>query len=169
VCHGGVLEIAIWSLTAALMCGGLVGVVVPVLPGTTLMFAAAVLHKLLLPESLSWAMVTGIGVAWLLSVVTDFAGVVVGTKWFGGGRWGMAGAGGGALVGVFISLPALLVGTVLGAVVAEKLLGKKTDREALKAGVGAATGFVLATVARLIWATIMIGLFVYAALDGRVR
>lgn len=161
------LEIAIWSLTAGLMFGGLVGVVVPLLPGTTLIFAAALLHKLLLPESLSWPMVLAIGAAWLMSVVTDFAGVIVGTKWFGGGKWGMAGAGGGALVGVFISLPALLVGTVLGAVVAEKLLAKRTDREALKAGLGAATGFVLSTVARLVWATLMIGLFVYAALDGR--
>ncbi len=146
---------------------GLVGVVVPMLPGTTLILIAAVLHKLLLPESLAWPMVAAMGAAWALSVVMDFAGVIVGTRWFGGGKWGMAGAGGGALVGVFISLPALLVGTVLGAVIAEKLLGRKTDREALKAGLGAATGFVLSTLARLVCAALMIGLFIYAALGGR--
>jgi uncharacterized protein YqgC (DUF456 family) len=67
-------------------------------------------------------------------------------------------------VGVFFSLPALLLGTIFGAIAAEKLLAKKTDREALKAGLGAATGFVISTVARLACAVVMIGLFVIAAL-----
>lgn len=158
------LEVLIWCLTVVLMLAGLVGVVVPLLPGTTLILLAAVLHKLLLPACLSWFTVGLIGACWLVSIVTDFAGVLLGTRWFGGGKWGMAGAGGGALIGVFISLPALLLGTILGAITAEKLLGKKTDRDALRAGFGAATGFVLATVARLVCAVAMITLFAFAVL-----
>jgi hypothetical protein len=156
------LEVLVWCLTGGLMLTGLVGTVVPLLPGTTLILLAAALHKLLLPASLSWAMVGLIGAIWLVSLLTDIAGVALGTRWFGGGKWGMAGAGGGALVGLFISLPALLLGTILGAVAAEKLLGRKSDREALRAGFGAATGFLLATVARLACAGAMIGLFAFA-------
>jgi uncharacterized protein YqgC (DUF456 family) len=158
------LEFFIWLLTVTLMLGGLVGVVVPLLPGTTLIFLAAVLHKLLLTDTLSWLTVALIAAAWLLSIVLDFAGVALGTRWFGGSKWGMAGASGGALVGVFISLPALLLGTILGAVAAEKLLGQKTDGEALRSGLGAATGFALATVARLFCAFAMIGIFAFAVL-----
>jgi uncharacterized protein YqgC (DUF456 family) len=158
-------EILIWCLTVALMLGGLVGVVVPLLPGTTLILVAAVLHKLLLPDSLSWLTLGFIGSLWAVSIVSDFAGVVLGTRWFGGSKWGMAGASGGALVGVWFSLPALILGTVLGAVAAEKLLGQKTDREALRAGFGAATGFVLATVARLACAIGMIACFAVAVFN----
>ena len=158
------LEFFAWSCTVVLMLGGLVGVVVPLLPGTTLILGAAALHKLLLPASLSWATVGLVGAIWIASILTDFAGVALGTRWFGGGKWGMAGASGGALVGVFISLPALLLGTILGAVAAEKLLARRTDGEALKAGLGAATGFVLATIARLACAFAMILVFAVAVL-----
>jgi uncharacterized protein YqgC (DUF456 family) len=143
---------------------GFVGVIVPILPGTTLILAAAIIHKLILPHQLSWLAIGFIALFWLVSIIADIAGVILGTKWFGGSKWGMAGASGGALVGVFFSLPALLLGTIFGAITAEKLLAKKTDRAALKAGLGAATGFVISTVARLACAVVMIGLFVIAAL-----
>ena len=160
------LEVATWCLTLTLMLVGLAGVVVPLLPGTTLILVAALIHKLILPTDLSWLGFGFIGVFWLVSIVADIGGVMLGTRWFGGSRWGMAGASGGALVGVFFSLPALILGTIFGAIAAEKLLANKTDGEALKAGVGAATGFVLSTIARLACAAVMIGLFLVAALSG---
>lgn len=158
------LEVATWCLTLTLMLIGVVGVIIPMLPGTTLILIAAVVHKWILPNDLSWIVVGFIALFWLLSVVADIAGVLVGTKWFGGGKWGMAGASGGALIGLFFSLPMLLLGTVLGAVVAESLFAKQSNRAALKAGVGAAVGFVLSTIAKFGCAAVMIGLFLVAAL-----
>lgn len=161
-----ILEAAIWTLTLGLMLVGLLGVIVPLLPGTTLILFAALLHKLLLPADLSWLSLGLIALFWGISILADFGGVILGTKWFGGSRWGMAGASGGALVGMFISLPALLLGTIFGAVLAEKLVAKKSDRDSLRAGLGAATGFVISTVARLACAAVMITLFLFAALSG---
>jgi uncharacterized protein len=157
-------EIATWTLTLSLMLIGFLGVIVPVLPGTTLILAAALLHKWIQPSDLPWMAVGFIALFWLLSVIADVAGVILGTRWFGGGKWGMAGATGGAFVGLFFSIPILILGTMLGAVAAEKLLGKKTNQESIKAGVGAAVGFVVSTVARLGCAVVMIGLFIVAAL-----
>src|ERR1051326_4177446 len=97
------LEIATWCLSIALMLVGLAGVIVPLLPGTTLILLGAIVHKLLLPTQISWIAVGFIGVFWLLSVIADFGGVMLGTKWFGGSRWGMAGASGGPVVGGFFS------------------------------------------------------------------
>lgn len=156
------LEIATWTLTLTLMLIGLAGVVIPLLPGTTLILLAALLHKLILPADLSWLAIGLIALFWVFSIIADFGGVVLGTHWFGGSKWGMAGASGGALVGIFFSLPALLLGTIFGAILAEKLLANKTDREALRSGFGAATGFVISTVARLVCATVMIALFLGA-------
>jgi uncharacterized protein YqgC (DUF456 family) len=159
------LAIAIWSLTSLLMLTGLVGVVVPLLPGTTLILIGVIIHKLVLPLDVSWLTIGFIAVFWAFSIIADILGTVLGTRWFGGTKWGMAGAGGGALVGVFISLPALILGTVLGAVAAEKLFAKRTGGESLRAGLGAATGFVLSTIARLGCAIVMIALFLVAALS----
>ena len=158
------LEIATWTFTLLLMLVGVAGVIVPLLPGTTLILAAAIIHKLVLPADLSWLAIGFIAVFWMFSIAADIGGVILGTKWFGGSKWGMAGASGGALVGVFFSLPALLLGTIFGAIVGEKLLARKTDREALRAGFGAATGFVISTVARLGCAAVMVALFLIATL-----
>jgi uncharacterized protein len=160
------LEVATWTLTLVLMLVGVAGVVVPVLPGTTLILAAAIIHKLILPGDLSWLSIGFIALFWLISIVADVGGVILGTKWFGGSKWGMAGATGGAFVGVFFSLPALLLGTIFGAIAAEKLVARKTDRDALRAGFGAATGFVISTIARLACAMVMIALFLIATLNS---
>lgn len=159
------MEYLVWALTIALVLVGLAGCILPLLPGTTLILAAMVLHKLLLPAQLSWWPLGAIALLWLLSLLTDLAGVILGTRIFGGSKWGMAGAGGGALVGVFFSLPALLLGTFLGAVVAEKLIGKKSGGQSLRSGVGAATGFLLSTVARTACALAMIAMFLVGVLS----
>jgi uncharacterized protein YqgC (DUF456 family) len=157
------MEIAVWSLTLLLTLVGLAGIIVPLLPGTTLILAGMVLHKILLPDSVSWATLGWIGALWFVSIVVDFVGVLIGTKLFGGGRWGMAGAGAGAIVGMFFSLPALLLGTIFGAVVAERYVAKKTRRESLLAGAGAAAGFLLSTAGRLVCGVGMIVLFLLFA------
>ncbi len=157
------MEIAVWSLTILLSLVGLLGVLVPLLPGTTLILVGMVLHKLLLPESISWVAIIWIGVIWLVSVIVDFLGVLLGTKLFGGGKWGMAGAGAGAIIGMFFSLPALILGTIFGAVMAERYVAKKTRRESLVAGAGAAVGFVLSIIGRLACGVAMIVLFLITA------
>ncbi len=163
VCLVGVVYL-IWSLTSLLLLIGFVGCIVPMLPGTTFILLGVVLHKLLLPLSVSWSLVGWVAALWFLSVVADFVGVLIGARLFGGGKWGMTGATGGAFVGMFFSLPALLLGTFLGAVAAEKYGAKRSDRESLRAGVGATAGFLISTVARVACALAMIGLFFTAIL-----
>ncbi|MFZ5494833.1 MAG: DUF456 family protein [Verrucomicrobiota bacterium] len=160
------MEIAVWTLVILLMLAGLAGCVVPLLPGTTLILAAVLLQKWLLPDTLTWMAVGWIAGFWLLSVVADLGCTLLGTKLLGGGRWGMAGATGGALAGMCFSLPALLLGTMLGAIVAEKWGGKKTAGQALRAGAGAALGFLVSGFAKLACACMMIGLYALSVLSA---
>ena len=157
------MEIAVWTFTTLFILAGLLGVLVPLIPGTTLILFAMLLHKFLLPGSLTWGMFGWIALAWFMSVVVDFVGVLIGTRLFGGTKWGMAGASGGAFVGMFFSLPALLLGTIFGAVVAERYAAKRTHQESLRAGLGAAVGFVLSTGGRFFCAVLMVALFLYTA------
>jgi uncharacterized protein YqgC (DUF456 family) len=153
------MEITVWIFTTLFVLAGLVGVLVPLIPGTTLILLAFVIHALVLPDSPSWGVLGWIALTWFASVVIDFLGVLVGTRLFGGTKWGMAGATGGAFVGMFFSLPALLLGTIFGAVVAEKYAAKRTRQESLRAGFGAAVGFILSTGGRLVCAFIMVAIF----------
>lgn len=156
------VEYLIWSLTVILLLVGLVGSIVPMLPGTALIMLGVLLQKLFLPLTLGWIAVGWIAVFFAVSVVADFACVIIGARLFGGSKWGMTGASGGALVGMFFSLPALLLGTFLGAVAAEKFVAKRTHQDSLRAGVGATAGFLLSTVARFACACAMIALFIVA-------
>lgn len=155
-----------WTLTLLLILVGLVGSVVPLLPGTTLIFVGAVLQRVLLPETIGTTAVVWIGVLWIFSVLADFACTLIGARLLGGSKWGLTGAGGGALVGMFFSLPAILLGTLFGAIAAEKLLGQRTDGDALKSGLGAALGFLASTVVRAMFALAMVALFVFAVLTA---
>ncbi len=156
------MSVLIWSLTVLFFGAGLIGVLLPLVPGTTLIFAGVVIHKLLAPASLSWATVGWLAVFWALSLLFDFAGVLIGTRLAGGSKWGMTGAGGGAVIGAFISVPALILGTMLGAVIAEKLAHQRDLRRTLLAGVGAGLGFVLGFVGRLACALVIIAGFLLA-------
>lgn len=158
------VDIAIWILVGLLLAVGFIGSVVPLLPGTTLMLAGVLLQKWLLPDTLTWALVAWVAVAWFLSILADLGCTLLGTRLFGGTKWGLAGASGGALVGMFCSLPALLLGTILGAIVAEKWGAQRTSAESLRAGAGAAVGFFLGTFARFACAMAIVMLYGFAVL-----
>jgi uncharacterized protein YqgC (DUF456 family) len=161
------VDIAIWCVTVILLLAGLIGSVVPLLPGTTLILAGVLLQKWLLPGTLTWTAVSWIAAFWMLSIVVDLLGTILGTRLLGGSKWGMAGASGGALIGVFISLPALILGSILGAFAAEKIFGRRSNRDALRSGLGAALGFVISTVARLGCALVMVAIYVVAVIPAR--
>jgi uncharacterized protein len=160
------VEYVILSLAILLMLTGLAGAIIPLLPGTTLMFVAVLLQKWLLPETLPWVAVAWIGAFWLLSLVADFGCAILGARVFGGSKWGMAGASGGALVGMFFSLPALLLGTLLGAALAEKLGAKRSTGDSLRAGAGATAGFLFGTAVRFAFALTMLAIYATALYFG---
>ena len=155
-----------WCSVVVLMLVGLAGAILPLVPGTALIMAAAFGYKLMLPDHLSWLALALIGGVWLFSILADYAGVLLGTRWFGGSNWGLAGAGGGTLIGMFFSLRAMVLGAIFGAIAAEVLLARKTTREALRAGVGAASGFVLSALARLACGCGMITFFLIGTLSA---
>lgn len=157
-CHDGV-EAVYWTIAILLILIGLVGSVVPLLPGTTFILLGALVQKWLLPDTLGWTAVGWIAAFWFVSVLADLGCTLLGTKLFGGSKWGMAGATGGALAGMFFSLPILILGTMLGAVVAEKWKGKRSTDDALRSGAGAAVGFLLSTVAKFGCALVMVAFY----------
>jgi uncharacterized protein len=154
------MELFWWLLTIVLFAVGLIGTVAPVLPGTTIILAAAVIHRLMLggDKSIGWKTMIVLLLLTLISYVFDFLGSYFGAKYFGATKWGAFGAILGALIGLFFGLIGLFIGPVIGAVAGEFIAGKRMI-DAGRAGWGSLLGNMGAMIAKLIIALAMIAVF----------
>lgn len=151
----------VWSLTSLLMLSGVVGSVLPLLPGPLLVFLAALGHVLLRPESgASWWCVVGLFMLVLVAYVLDFASGAAGTRWFGGSKYAVWGVLVGGIVGLFAPFPGLILGPLLGGFCFELWFAKKELRPAVKSTVGTVVGTGMGLVLRLIISLLMVGWFV---------
>lgn len=151
-------------LTLLAMLVGLAGAVLPGLPGTPLVFVAAIAHRLYFGDkgAAGWVLVA-LGLMASVSLLLDFLATTCGAKKFGATWRGMVGAGVGAMLGLFFAPVGFLIGPLIGAAAAE-MLGGREWREAGKAGIGATLGVLAGTLGKLTCCLAMIGLFVWHVL-----
>jgi uncharacterized protein len=154
------MEIFWWVITIVLFAVGLIGTIAPVLPGTTIILAAAVIHRIVLgPEkSIGWVSIIVLVLLTLATYALDFLAGYFGAKRFGATKWGTLGAILGALVGLFFGIFGLFVGPVIGAIAGEFVSGKRLI-EAGRAGWGSLLGNIGGILAKLIIALVMIAIF----------
>lgn len=126
---------------------GLAGSLLPVVPGTLIVWLGVITHRLWMgaEESITWKMVIIAGILTLLGQVADFVMGVWGARKFGATWKGAVGAFVGAFIGFFVPPPLfwLIVGPILGAVIGELAAGR-SFRDGGKAGIGTVIGGILA-------------------------
>lgn len=148
-----------WLLAALLVVAGLVGTVVPALPGAPLVFAGLFLGAWIGSfEAVGWATLGVLALLAVLAWVVDFVAAALGARYVGAGPRAFWGATLGAVVGMFFGLAGLLLGPFIGAVAGELSVGRGL-RQSGRAGVGAWLGVVFATAAKLALVFLMIGIF----------
>jgi uncharacterized protein YqgC (DUF456 family) len=147
------------AIAAILVVLGVLGTVLPVLPGTLLVFGGLFLA--------AWAQdftrVGGIGLGIIgalaaLAFAADFVASLLGAKRVGASPKALLGAAAGGFIGIFFGLPGILLGPFIGAIVGE-LMARGGWRQATKVGVGTTLGLLVAAVAKLALAFLMIGTF----------
>ena len=159
-------EIIIFVCALILMLGGLIGAILPIIPGVPLIFAAALIYAIID----GFQNITGHDLMILLilggiAMILDYIAMVFGIKKMGGSYWGVLGSIIGMIAGFVFAggFVGFIIGSFIGAVLFELLAGKK-QRQALKAGFGTFVGFILGGVCKLALAATMIGLFVWNVL-----
>jgi len=154
------MEVFWWLFAVVVMALGLIGTVIPILPGTTIILAAAIVHRVALgpDRSLGWSALIAMLLLTLLTYVIDAAAGYLGAKRFGATRWGLIGCAAGALAGLFFGLLGLFVGPVIGAIGGE-LIGGKEIVKAGRAGWGTFLGGLAGLIAKLFIGLIMIVIF----------
>lgn len=157
------MELLWWFITIVLFAVGLIGTVAPFLPGTTIIFAAAFIHRIMLgpDKSVGWRVIVVLAVLTIATYALDFLSGYFGAKYFGATKWGTFGAIIGAIVGLFFGLIGLFIGPVIGAVVGEFIAGKKMI-DAGRAGWGSLLGNIGGMVGKLLIGLIMIVIFLVA-------
>jgi uncharacterized protein YqgC (DUF456 family) len=154
------MEFFWWLFTMLLFAVGLIGTVLPMVPGTTIILAAAVIHRIMLgPEkSIGWGAIVALVLLTLLSYVLDFMSGYFGAKYFGATKWATFGAVLGVLVGMFFGMVGIFVGPVIGAIAGEFVGGKRMI-DAGRAGWGSLLGNLGGMVGKLAIALVMITIF----------
>lgn len=142
------LNLLIVILGAVLIIVGLIGCIIPLLPGPFIAWLALPLLLLTSDGYADFDQTWFFVLTLLMMVVTvvDFLLPVWGSKLTGGTSSGKIGSAVGLVIGlIFMGPLGLLVGPFLGALIGELSTGKDFEF-ALKSGVGSLIGFLLGTV-----------------------
>jgi uncharacterized protein len=149
VTQAKIMDVVLLIVAFVFIVAGIVGCVLPVLPGPPLSYLG-----LLLLHFTSWVDISTATLLWLaffavLVTVLDYVVPIYGTKKFGGSKYGQWGATIGLIVGLFFGPLGIIAGPFLGALVGELIKGRNSN-EALKSAFGSLVGFLAGVVLKLI-------------------
>jgi len=158
------MTIALWITAVLLILVGVVGALLPVLPGIPLIFGGILIAAWIGDfQQISALTVVVMAILAVFGIVIDYVAAAVSAKKAGASRQGVIGAAIGTIVGVFTGLWGLLFMPLAGAAIGEFIAHK----DMFRAGkIGAATwfGLLVATAVKLAVAFTMVGVFVASLL-----
>jgi hypothetical protein len=165
----------IYWIVIAVMLVGVVGAVVPGIPGPSLILGAIVVWTIVQGfGNVSWPPLIAIFVILILSAAVELLATYWGAQQAGASKWGQIGALVGLGLGFFGLLPAwliggpllgILIGPLLGAIIGEFLyrremeLGPRTQL-AFKAGIGIVVGSLIGNLIEGLLALVAVVIFV---------
>ena len=161
------MDIILIIVAALFMVLGLIGSFLPVLPGPLTSWIGLLIMHLTdaIPMDNSFVIITLI-IAVLIWIL-DYIIPAIGTKQFGGTKYGMIGTSIGLVVGLLSPIPGgIIIGPFVGALIGE-LLNKSDSGVALKAAFGSFIGFLTSTFIKFVVAVIYFGLFLGILWDHR--
>ncbi|MFC1847079.1 DUF456 domain-containing protein [Chloroflexota bacterium] len=153
------------TVLLALLCAifllvGLLGVVLPILPGIPLSWLGLFIYAAGTGfERISLTTVVVFGVLMLLSLAIDFFAPMLGAKKYKASKMGILGAFAGITVGIFFGLWGIIFGPFVGALAGEFLAGKET-KQAFGSAVGAFIGMMLGSLLKMVIILVMTGFFI---------
>lgn len=156
------MQAALWIVSLLLMAAGLAGTVLPALPGIVLVFAGIVLGAWIddFTRISVWTVVI-CGLLTLAAWAIDYLAALVGAKRAGASGLALLGAAVGTVLGIFGGLIGLLFLPLAGAAIGQ-FLSEGNARRAASVGLATWIGLMLGTIAKVVIACLMIGLFALA-------
>lgn len=149
------LDIILIIIGTILIIAGILGCIIPALPGVPLNYLGIILLQFTSRIDFSTQFLIVWGIIVIVVQILDYYIPIWGTKKLGGGSYGSWGAAIGVIAGMFILPPWGIIFMPLVCAVIGELLDNKEFKVALKAGFGAFIGFLAGIVMKLTVAIIL--------------
>lgn len=140
----------VWIILGMLLCVvGIAGSLLPLLPGPPVAYAGLLVQQLRDPNPftlkflLIWAAIV------LVTLILDYIVPILGTKKFGGTKYGIWGCTLGFLAAFWIGPWGVIIGPFAGAFIGE-YIAHQHSRRALKAALGSFAGFLMGSFLKLL-------------------
>jgi len=152
----------LWIASAALILLGLAGTVLPLLPGTLLVWTGVLLGAWIddfTRVGVSTVVIISIlaALAWAL----DFVAGLMGAKRAGASRLALVGAAVGTVVGIYMGLVGVLFMPLVGAAMGE-YWAQRDQQRAAKVAFATWLGLIVGMVAKVVLSFVMVGIFLVA-------
>jgi hypothetical protein len=149
----------LWLCALALILVGVIGTVLPGVPGAMAVFGGMLLAAWIDGFTrVGWPTLTVLGVLTALAFAADILGSLLGAQRVGASRLALAGAALGTLAGLPFGLAGLLAGPFIGAVAGEFITQRRLDA-ATRVGLGTWIGLAVGSLAKIALAFAMLGVF----------
>jgi uncharacterized protein YqgC (DUF456 family) len=152
----------LWIASAALIVIGLAGTVLPLLPGTLLVWGGVLLGAWIDDFArVSVMTVVIISILAVLAWALDFVAGLIGAKRVGASKWALVGAALGTVVGIFMGLVGVLFMPLVGAAIGE-YWSQRNQRRVAKVAFATWLGLMVGMVAKVVLSFVMVGIFLVA-------
>jgi len=149
------MDLLLISIAVILLLLGIIGCLVPMLPGPPLSFAALLLLQFTSRSPFTEEFLVMWGLITVAVTVLDYWVPIYGTKKLGGTKWGVWGAAIGLIIGLFVFPPfGIFTGPLIGALLGELIAGQDFSK-ALRSALGSFVGFVAGTIMKLVVSVIL--------------
>ena len=156
------MDIALLIIGFFFCLGGILGSVIPVLPGPPVGWVGLLLLQLTDAVPISYWF---LGITLVIAItmyILDYIIPALGTKHFGGSRAGAIGTFIGLIIGILAPIPfGILIGPFVGALIGELAFNQTEGKKALKAAFGSFLGFLTSTFMKLVISFIFLGFFLW--------
>ena len=154
------MDILLISISALLIIIGILGSIVPILPGPPIAFCGLLLVQFSSKHPFSIEFLIIFGVLAVLSAIIDNVLPIYATKKFNGSKKGIWGSAIGLVVGLFFFPPfGIIIGPMVGAFICEIIDGK-SGNNAIKPAFGSFIGFLSSIFLRFALSIVMAYYFV---------
>lgn len=159
-------EVAILIFGLLLNGLGILGCIVPALPGPLFSWLSLFLFFLLPEREFSTTTLIVSGLAMAIVTALDYIVPVLGAKKFGSSKEGVWGGMIGIVVGLFFFPPiGIILGPLIGTIVGDLLAGG-TFTKALNSGIGSLIGFIVGTSIKLVYCIVVLVMFFFRTGDA---
>jgi uncharacterized protein YqgC (DUF456 family) len=145
------MDIALIIIAGLLIVVGILGSVLPVLPGSPLCWFGLLLIHFTEKIQFTTTFLVVTAIFAVVVILLDYFIPIWGTKRFGGSKAGVTGATIGLIFGLFLGPVGIIFGPFIGAFLGEMLNDSKEVKKALKSATGSFLGFIFGTGLKLIY------------------